>query len=262
MTVERIERRLTKRERQDRILGELRASPAVRVSEVAERLGVHAETVRRDLDELHRRGRVSRTYGGAAAAPLAFEPSLAERHATLVAERTRIGELAASLVEPGDVVMVDVGSTTSHFARRLSARGLEATVITNSYGVLAALANAPSIRLILCPGEYSARQGGVAGPDTVRYLERFRASKAVIGAGGLTAEGPSEYEPDFAWVKREMLERAQARLLILDRSKFGRAVLDRICPLSALTHLIVDAPPEGELMRAVEEAGVRLLVAS
>jgi DNA-binding CsgD family transcriptional regulator len=115
--------RLTKQQRQERIVAELHISPTIRASEIAAKLGVHTETVRRDLKHLDRNGLLSRTYGGAAVAPLAFEPSLTDRDRILVPERRSIGECAAGLIEPGDVLMIDAGSTTIHFARQLAARG-------------------------------------------------------------------------------------------------------------------------------------------
>ena len=249
-------KRLSKQERQERIVAELHISRAIRASEIAAKLGVHAETVRRDLKDLDRGGLLSRTYGGAAAAPLAFEPSLAERDRILVEERRRIGRCAAVLIEPGDVLMVDAGSTTIHFARQLAARAIALTVITNSYGVAAVLARRPTVRVIVCPGDYDAKQGGVHGPDTIGYLHRFHANKVLIGAGGLTAEGPSEFDPSFAAVKRAMLEHAQQRFLLVDHSKFGRTMLDLICPLAELTEIVVDLPPPTSLQAALDQSAV------
>lgn len=251
-------KRLSKQERQDRIVAELHIRPAIRASEIAEKLGVHAETVRRDLKDLDRGGLINRTYGGAAAAPLAFEPSLAERDRILVDERRRIGRCAAALIEPGDVLMVDAGSTTIHFARQLAARAIDLTLITNSYGVAAVLARRPTVRVIVCPGDYDAKQGGVHGPDTISYLHRFHANKVLIGAGGLTAHGPSEFDPSFAAVKRAMLEHAQRRLLLVDHGKFGRTMLDLICPLGELTEIVVDLAPAPPLPGALERAGVAI----
>lgn len=254
-------KRLSKRERQDRIIAELQVSPAIRASEIAARLGVHVETVRRDLKELDNGGLINRTYGGASVAPLAFEPSLAQRDKILVKERRRIGNLAAQFIEPDDVVMVDAGSTTIHFARQLVAHAMSLTVITNSYSVATVLARAPSIRVILCPGDYDGKQGGVRGPDTIAYLRRFHANTVVIGAGGLSVEGPSEFDPDFAWVKRTMIERAQRRVLVVDHGKFGRTMLDVICPLTELNDIVVDAAPDAALMTAIEAAAAALHVA-
>ena len=249
-------RRLTKQQRQDRIVAELRISPTVRASEIAAKLGVHSETVRRDLKHLDSSGLLSRTYGGAAVAPLAFEPSLAERDRILVPERRQIGECAAALVNAGDVLMIDAGSTTIHFCRALAASGKRLTIITNSHGVAAVLARAPSIRVLVCPGEYDGTQGGVSGPDTIAYLTRFHANRTVIGAGGLGVEGPSEFDPDFAAVKRAMLARARHRTLLVDRSKFNRTMLDLICPLGDLSDLVVDRAPSGKLRKALKQAGV------
>jgi DeoR family glycerol-3-phosphate regulon repressor len=261
-TMAELPHRLSKQERRERIIAELHISPAIRASEIAERLGVHAETVRRDLKDLDRGGLINRTYGGAARAPLAFEANLAERDRILVRERRCIGERAAALIEPGDVLMVDAGSTTIHFARQLAACGGRLTVITNSFGVAAVLARMPTIRVLMCPGEYDATQGGTRGPDTVAYLGRFHANKVLIGAGGLGPEGPSEFDPEYAAVKRAMLERGQRAILLVDHAKFGRRMLDLICPLAALDDVVTDAAPDPALQAALATAGVAVHVAT
>jgi DeoR/GlpR family transcriptional regulator of sugar metabolism len=248
--------RLTKQQRQERIVAELRISPTIRASEIAAKLGVHTETVRRDLKYMDRNGLLNRTYGGAAAAPLAFEPGLAERDRILVTERRSIGERAAGLIDDGDVLMIDAGSTTIHFCRELATRGQHLTVLTNSHGVAAVLARTTSIRVLVCPGEYDGTQGGVSGPDTIAYLTRFHANTAVIGAGGLGSEGPSEFDPHFAAIKRAMLARARRRMLLVDHSKFNRTMLDLICPLRDLSDVIVDRAPSGKLRTALNRAGV------
>ena len=254
-------RRLSKQERQEQIVAELHIRPAIRASEIAEKLGVHAETVRRDLKDLDRGGLINRTYGGAAVAPLAFEPSLAERDRILVEERRRIGRTAAALIEPGDVLMIDAGSTTIHFARQLAARSINLTVITNSYGVASVLARSSKIRVIVCPGDYHATQGGVHGPDSIAYLRRFNANTAVIGAGGLSAEGPTEFDPSFAAVKRAMLENARDAILLADHSKFGRTMLDLICPLAELSGVVSDLTPGPPLIGALKKARVAVHIA-
>lgn len=248
--------RLSQLQRRERIVAELHISPTIRASEIAAKLGVHTETVRRDLKHLDRNGLLNRTYGGAAVAPLAFEPSLAERDRILVSERRRIGECAAGLIEPGDVLMIDAGSTTIHFSRQLAARGRDLTVITNSYGVATVLARNATIRVLVCPGEYDGKQGGVSGPDTIAYLTRFHANKTLIGAGGLGVEGPSEFDPNFAAVKRAMLERAHRKVLLVDHSKFNRTMLDLICPLADLSDIVVDSAPGGDLGMALDLGGV------
>ena len=254
-------RRLTKAQRQERILAALRASASLRVSELAGTFGVSGETIRRDLDELDDGGLLNRTYGGAAVRPLAAEPSLSERYGLLVDERERIGALAARHVRPGQVVMIDAGSTTIQFARHLAAGAKDLTVITNSFGVATVLAPNPTIAVTVCPGRYDAREGSVSGPEAAEFLHRYNANVAAFGASGLTADGPNEVHPGAVWVKRAMIARAQESLLLADHTKFDAPMLEVICPLAHLARLYTDAPPPPALARAIAEAGVEVQVA-
>jgi len=95
--------RLSKRDRQYSILSKLNSDVSVRISILAELFNVSTETIRRDIDALTKRGKVNRTYGGAASIPLTSEPSITQRQQTNIAGRERISELAASLVQTGDV---------------------------------------------------------------------------------------------------------------------------------------------------------------
>ncbi len=254
-------RRLTKPERFERIVAELRASPTVRISALAEAFGVSTETVRRDIDELSRRGLVNRTYGGAAAHALAREPAVNERYRLLVEQRSRLGARAAELVEPGEVLMIDAGSTTTHFAQRLAARARDLTVLTNCIGVALALGQAPGIRVVLCPGDYNMREGGTFGHETGAFLDRFHADKAFIGASGLTVDGPVEVDSAGCWIKRRMIARADRVLLLADATKFGVPSLERVCPLSEIDDLVADAEPPAALAEALRAAGVRVHLA-
>src|SRR6266404_1395276 len=152
--------RLSKKDRQGRILAELRIS-AIRISDLAAELGVSTETIRRDLKELGESGSIDRTYGGAVARPFGFEPAWNERFNTMTEERARIATLAARLVRPGEVLAIDAGSTTLHFARCLAAELRDLTVVTNSFVVAMALAANRSIKVIACPGHYDSHEGSV-----------------------------------------------------------------------------------------------------
>jgi DeoR/GlpR family transcriptional regulator of sugar metabolism len=254
--------RLGKELRHNRILDELRVKPAIRVSDIAQRLGVHVETIRRDLNELHREGQISRTYGGASPVSVGVEPSLDERDRLLIVERMRMAEKAADLISIGDVIMMDVGSTTTHFARCLANRAKEVRVVTSNWKLIPILGPMPQINLILCPGEYSHEQGGVAGSDTTEFLKRFHADKVVLSGGGITEDGLYEYDSSFAWIKRVMLDCAQERVVIIDHSKFGQKVMDRVCPLSVIDHIVVDRSPDGPLLQSIHDAGIHLHIAA
>ncbi len=253
--------RLKRDERFERIIDELRASATVRISRLADEFGVSNETVRRDIDELSRRGLVDRTYGGAAVRPMAREPAVNERYRALVEERARIGACAADLVEPGDVLMIDSGATTTHFAQRLAVIGKNLTVLTNGIGVALALGQNPKLRVILCPGDYSPREGGTFGPETTALLRRYHANKAAIGASGLTIDGPVDMDSRASWVKRAMIERSERRILLVDKAKFDVRSLEVVCPLADLDDVVTDAAPGPVLGEALDAAGVRLRIA-
>jgi DeoR/GlpR family transcriptional regulator of sugar metabolism len=252
--------KLSKKERQDRILAELRVSTTIRISDLAGDLGVSYETIRRDLEEMGQSGLINRTYGGAVARPFGFEPAWNERYSTLTEERERIAALAVGLVQPREVLMVDAGSTTLHFARRLAAEAKDLTVITNCFAVAMALASNPSITVIACPGRYDAHEGSVTGADTIGFLGRFHANRCIIGASGITAEGPNEADSAGAAVKRAMLPRCEERILIADHTKYGSPNLEVVCPLGEITRLISDQPPPEALATALRDAGVEIHV--
>ncbi|MGE8940823.1 DeoR/GlpR family DNA-binding transcription regulator [Leptospira interrogans] len=247
-----------KLERQEAILAEVRTSPAVRIATLAERFNVTTETIRRDLDEMSEHGLLSRTYGGAAGPPPALEPSLDDRYRNMVDQRIRVAKAASTLVAPGDTLMIDAGSTTIYIARQLAAELRDLTVLTTSFGVASSLVINPAIRVLVCPGEYDPRDGGVCGPDTLEYLRRFHVTKAIIGASRLDADGPSDTVSTSAWIKRVMIEQAEQVILAVDQSKFEQRAFERVCALDELDYLATDLSPPPALARALAKAGVEV----
>lgn len=239
----------------------LKTRPAIRISTLAAEYAVSDETIRRDLDHLSDEGLLNRTYGGASIAPMGIEPSLNERYRLLVEQRARIARHAAGLVANGEVLMIDAGSTTAHFAKQLASIFSELTVITNSLAAATALATSPNIRVILCPGDYDAREGGVFGHETVAFLRRFLANSCFIGASGLDARGPTEANSGSAWVKRTMLEQSKRHVLLVDKSKYEQPMLEVVCSLAELDEIVVDEAPAKTLSGELRQARIRLHVA-
>jgi DeoR/GlpR family transcriptional regulator of sugar metabolism len=233
--------RLDRDERHRRIIAELKSNPTVRISHLAEAFKVSTETVRRDIDDLSSRGLVARTYGGAAA-PMGREPSIGERTAAMVSERQRIAAVAIQAIAPGDVVMIDSGATTHHLAEKIAALRIETTVITNGLDIAEAVGASERVRVILCPGAYSAHEKGVYGQDTCEYLERFHANVAFTSAGGLTEHGITDVDSQACWIKRTMFRRAERRIFMADHTKFNIRLLEIVMPLAALTDLVSDKP--------------------
>ena len=252
--------KLTKSDRQSRIIAELRTTPTLRVNELAALLNVSTETVRRDLSELDDRGLINRTYGGAMR-PVSFEPALAEREKLMVAERERIAAAAVSLVEANDILMIGGGATTTIFARRLAAERNHLTVITHAFSIAVALASNPLHRVLMLPGQYDSREGLIHGPDTIEALQRYRASKAFLGASGLTAEGPSDAGIGPGLIYSAMMKRAAETVILADHTKFDRPSLSVFGPWSSQMLLVCDREPTGDLRSAMARNGARHLLA-
>lgn len=252
--------RLTKKERHELILAEVRKSASIRVSKLAKRIGVAGETIRRDLIELGEAGLLNRTYGGATISLVTTEPIISERGLMLIEERARIGRGAAGLVEKGQVVMIDGGSTTFEVARNLAQFTRDLIVITNSTGVASVAGGNPTFRVILCPGTFDSREGSVLGEDTVEFVGRYSANIAIIGASGITAEGPNDMISGAAAVKRAMISRSLSTVLVATHDKFGRSSFERVCSLSDICDIVTDAEPTADLRAAIEEAGTDIHV--
>jgi DeoR/GlpR family transcriptional regulator of sugar metabolism len=254
--------KLTKDERHQRILAELTADSAKRLTELARDMEVSRETVRRDLDELSRNGIIHRTYGGAVVRPRGLEANLKARDTTFVAERKAIAKAAFELIAPGEVVMLSTGSTTLYLARYLASARKSLTVITNGLDAALILSVNPLVRVIVAPGDYDSREARLWGEETASFLRKFQADTAVIGASGLYAGGACEADSPTAWVDRVMLERAQRKILLMIHTKFDQPKLELICPLRELDVIISDRSPRGALLEAIQEAGVALKVVS
>jgi DeoR/GlpR family transcriptional regulator of sugar metabolism len=238
----------------------VRRSASIRISKLARRIGVAGETIRRDLIELGDAGLINRTYGGATISLVTTEPVISERGLTLVDERARIGRGAAGLIEKGQIVMIDGGSTTYEVARNLSQLKRDLTIITNSTGVASVAGANPTFRVLLCPGTYDSREGSVMGEDTVEFVRRYNADVAIIGASGLSADGPSDMISGAAAVKRAMISRSLSTVLVVTHDKFGRSSLERICGLDDIADIVTDSEPKADLRTAAEQAGTELHV--
>nr|QQZ51296.1 DeoR/GlpR transcriptional regulator [Phenylobacterium glaciei] len=159
----RVKTPISKQQRQEQILAEVRANAAVRIADLADRFGTSTETIRRDLDLLGRQGLLNRTHGGGTP-PLAFEADIRDRHRLMSRERWRIAQAAAALVEPGEAIMIDAGSTTLHLAIALADLNRPMVAVTNGLAIADALGKCAQIRVIVCPGELNAPRAAWLAP--------------------------------------------------------------------------------------------------
>jgi DeoR/GlpR family transcriptional regulator of sugar metabolism len=252
--------RLRKNDRQARIVAELRSAPTLRVNELADMLVVSTETARRDLAELAERGLINRTYGGAMR-PISFEPALIEREGLMVAERERIAASAVKLISVGDILMIGGGATTLQFARRVAVECNHLTIITHSFSIAMVLASNPTHKILMLPGQYDGREGLIHGAETIDALQRFRASKAFLGASGITAEGPNDAGVGPGLIYGAMMRRASETIILADHTKFDRPSLSVYGEWSANMTLVSDQTPQDALAAALKQAQVKAISA-
>jgi DeoR/GlpR family transcriptional regulator of sugar metabolism len=253
--------RLTQQARHAQILAQLRHEGTVRIATLADAFGVTTETARRDLDELAKSGALKRTYGGGASRSLIDEPGIGVRGKAHAAERAAIARAAAAMVDAGDALMIDCGSTTRLFAQALAARELHLTVVTNCLPVARALGPNPNCRTILCSGDYVLKEDGIYGSGAVDYLRRFKANKAFIGAGGVTTQGVTDADSLSCSIKRAMMECSDRTILLVDRSKYDQVQFERVCALTDIDALVSEAAPPKRLAARLKSAGVQVIVA-
>ncbi|AHF75767.1 DeoR family transcriptional regulator [Sodalis praecaptivus] len=250
----------TKQIRQAKILAEINDTPSLRIAELARRHHVSTETIRRDLDALTQGGHLSRTYGGAIRAQ-SSEPSISERHQLFVAERERIARETVKQLTGAHIVMIGSGATTVHVARRIATDMKNLSVITHSFGVATVLSMNPTIKVIIAPGEYESSEGSVVGALTINFLHQYFVDYAILGASGVSAEGPSDALIDCGTVYSTMSQRAAATLVVADHSKFGMTFPSRYALWPQITRLITDKQPDGPLRESLNKHQVACSIA-
>ncbi len=252
--------RSRKEVRQGQILSALEANPAMRVNQLADELAVSTETIRRDLTELQKIGRISRTYGGAVGMTNRFEPVLKERMSLHIAERRAIAREAAAIYAQEDALLLGGGATMLHFARALRDVQHRLTVITPAYSTAVELAGNPLIDVMLLPGLLEPQEHIVYGPETQRAIERYSVRTAIIGVSGINAEGISEALLSAGEVYSAMLRSAEQTVVLVDHSKFGKRALVLLAEWSPRVTVVTDTPPLEPLATVLARNGTSVLI--
>lgn len=234
--------------------------PSLRVAELARRLEVSTETIRRDLDAMTDQGLLNRTYGGAIR-PEGEEPSVNIRHTLFIDERQRIATTAVGLLRDARVLMIGSGATTVHLARRIAYEMNNITVLTHSFGVATALSINPTIRVLLAPGDYQPHEAATVGPHAVEFLARFHADVVLTSASGLGPDGPSDALIDIAGVYSAMGRQSARRIVVADHSKFDQIFPACYAPWSAVDTLVCDRTPSRGLCETLAQARVSVVLA-
>jgi DeoR family transcriptional regulator, fructose operon transcriptional repressor len=248
--------------RHERICEMLAARGECSVEELAEVLGVSGMTVRRDLQTLAEAGKVIRTHGGAAMAErISFEFDFLKRVKQHAVAKAAIGAAAAALVEDGQSVLLDSGTTTLALARCLHGKQ-NLTVITTSLPMASLLQYDQQIAVLLLGGYVRAGSPDLAGALTEANLETLHADVAFIGADGVDARGAVyNQSPEVARMLTKMAAAASRVYVVADHSKLGKTALWRFGHLKDWTGLVTDAEADRALIARLKRSGIHVIKA-
>jgi DeoR family galactitol utilization operon repressor len=245
---------LTRREHE--IVRLLAADRGIPVSKLSEQLGVSAVTIRSDLNNLAKKGVVVRTRGGAVPA---FHPAVVERQNLRVEEKNRIAQAAADMVNDGDTIMIEAGTTTSLIAKYLLGKRF-VNIVTNSSLILPFARLNPGIHLTVVGGEFRPATESFVGPIALEELDRFHVRLAFVGTDGFSMDGGlTTHLVEGAEIVRKMAERSGSTILVADASKFGKVGFVRVLPVQRIQTLITDREIPNTAEAELREAGVEVI---
>jgi len=244
-------------ERKIRIVEYVRQHRIATVAALAKQFDVHEATIRRDLMEIELEGLVKRTHGGVIAEQWTHdEPPFNERSTAQLDQKMRIGKMAASLVEDGEHIIIDSGTTTFHIAKNLVHRS-NITVVTNDMNVAAELRDAPGVRVIVTGGELYPSSYMLNGMFTNHVLGSLHVEKAFIGIPAIHPKhGLMHPEAQLVPAKQGMIQAAREIIVVADDSKIGKLSLHTVAPNSSIHTLITGNNTSDEDIKPFRDFGI------
>ena len=216
------------------ILEQLNEQRTVTVQQLCEALHTSESTIRRDLTELDRQGRLTKVHGGATLPDSQFradEPTMAAKESLAVAEKRAIANAAAALITAEDFVYLDAGSTTLALARAVSGPALDAAYVTNGVAHARLLAQ-KGCRVFLPGGLLRPQTEAIIGAAALTAIQQYNFTKAFMGANGVAlGSGFTTPDPEEAAVKAAALHRAREAWFLVDDTKFAQVYPAVICDL-------------------------------
>ncbi|WP_175907530.1 MULTISPECIES: DeoR/GlpR family DNA-binding transcription regulator [Burkholderia] len=245
-------------QRKKAILDALARDGQVLAVELSAQFGVSEDTIRRDLRELAAEGLLQRVHGGALPASPAVAP-FAQREALETAEKRRIARRAAQMIAPGQVVIVDGGTTSALLVSQLPPE-LRATIVTHSPSVAVALAAHPSIDVILIGGQLYKHSIVAVGAAAMEGISRIHADLYFMGVTGVhPVAGLSTGDFEEAAIKRALAGRAGETVVLASQSKLRAASQFVIGELALAQAIVVEQETDAALTEPIEAAGVTVV---
>lgn len=253
---------LFEEERKQRIVLFVEKNARASVQELSQELGVSESTVRRDLKELEEAKLLKRTHGGAVSLQsVNFEATYLDKEDRLLEEKQRIAHKAVELIQEGDAILLDAGTTTLQIAKALKSFS-NIKVITNSIMALNELKDCRNIEVSITGGMLRPDTMAFVGPMTERSLEMVRVDKTFLGTNGLDIrEGITTPNMLEASTKRKMIAVAKQVILVADHSKMGQVSFSKVAEVTDMDHCILDSGVSDKFIRELTQMGVEVTLA-
>jgi len=228
--------------------------------ELVNQLAVSESTIRRDLDALEETGVVRRTHGGAFySGPSPNLPHFKQRQEAEWDKKKAIARAAADLIENGDTLLLDSGSTTYELARLLVGRPLQ--IVTNSLPVANLFNTDANTDLIIIGGYVHSRTGAVQGPYADEMLSSLHVRRAIISAAGINDRGIFNTNRILVETQRGMMTAAEEVILVADSTKFGHQSLAHVCAFGMIQKVVVDSHISEHWKEKAAQDGVEMVIA-
>jgi DeoR/GlpR family transcriptional regulator of sugar metabolism len=254
-------------ERQSRLRESIARKGVSDLDSLAAELGVSSSTVRRDVDAMVAEGVVQRTHGGviwlgekgAAANGVARPYAFDQRMGYQVDAKRQIARAARSLVQPGETILIDGGTTTYYLAEELL--GLSLQIVTNSLPIANLFLNDEHVELVLTGGLMYPRYGVLLGPTAENVIASIHTKTMFLSVAGI--HGGQLYNQNLLLVQAEqkMMQQAQQVVLLADSTKFGQQALAKLGGLADVDIVVADAGLSDEHRDHVQSAGCTLVLA-
>ncbi|MES2311715.1 MAG: DeoR/GlpR family DNA-binding transcription regulator [Pseudomonadota bacterium] len=256
-----VSRRLLVEERRRLIVDLVEQQGRATVEELATRFGTSTVTIRADLDALARSSAIARSHGGALpVAPATNDTPLNIKETRWHAQKLRIGHAAAKMIQDGETIILDSGSTTVEIARQIRQMKFESlTVITNALNIALELSGLPHIRVMMLGGLLRDTSYSLVGPDAEQALSKLSADKLFLGVDGLDpVVGVTTPDPLEASLNALMIRVSRETIAVFDASKLGQRSLSVITTVQHLHRAITDSSAEAKAVESLRAAGVEV----
>jgi DeoR family fructose operon transcriptional repressor len=250
-------------ERITKIMNILYQEESVTTEKLENLFNVSPVTIRRDLQKLYEKGLIVRFRGGAMLARTSFghEPPLYERETENLPQKRYIARVAASLINDGEVIALDIGSTTMELAKILRNCG-NITVFTASLPIANIFLNT-NVAVYLVGGMLKHKENCIGGPIAREVIYQYHFDKFFLGAAGISENsGITDFGMDEVETKRAFIERSKEVIVLADSSKFGKVSFVNICKYSDINKIVTDDKIDPQMQNNIKKRRVNFLIAN